>query len=194
MHGWTEEYVKYLDYITQIDISHEAPYKQRNRFINTIFMRGVDSNTYAGPLCQRPEFKSIAHVFVSIQREKGKGVPHIPMQLRTWQRDTLDPTVQQRLERFKLSTWIESPTWWRSSSRDHQWQEWSLKDGTTKNGGISGNPDNARVTHRLLQRDLYGDIRAKRSRLLSSPPESGFHSKSCALLRNFCSFCQFRVR
>ena len=30
----------------------------------------------------------------------------------------------------------------------------TLKDGKTKNGGISDNPDNARVTHRLVQRDL----------------------------------------
>ena len=44
----------------------------------------------------------------------------------------------------------------------------ALKDGKTKNGGISDNPDNARVTHRLEQRDLYGDVRAKRSQLLSS--------------------------
>ena len=39
VHGWTEEYVKYLDYISQIDINYEAPYKQRNRFENTLFMR-----------------------------------------------------------------------------------------------------------------------------------------------------------
>ena len=32
VHSWTEEYVKYLEYISQIDISYEAPYKQRNGF------------------------------------------------------------------------------------------------------------------------------------------------------------------
>ena len=41
LHGWTEEYVKYLDYISQIDINYEAPYKQRSRCENTLFMRGV---------------------------------------------------------------------------------------------------------------------------------------------------------
>ena len=56
VHGWTEEYVKYLDYISQIDISYEAPYKQRNRYETTLFMRGVDSNKQAEPLCQRPIF------------------------------------------------------------------------------------------------------------------------------------------
>ena len=72
VHGWTEEYAKYLDYISQIDISHEAPNKQRSRYENTLFMRGVDSNKQAGPLCQRPDYKSSAHALVSIQREQGK--------------------------------------------------------------------------------------------------------------------------
>ena len=31
VHGWTEEWVKYLDYISKIDISHDAPYRQRLR-------------------------------------------------------------------------------------------------------------------------------------------------------------------
>ena len=42
--------------------------------------------------------------------------------------------------------------------------------------GSALNPDNARFTHRLVQGDLYGDVRARRSQLLSSSPESGFHS------------------
>ena len=51
----------------------------------------------------------------------------------------------------------------------------ALKGGKTKNGGISDNNDNARVTHRLVQGDLYGDVRAKESQLLPSSPESGLH-------------------
>ena len=47
-----------------------------------------------------------------------------------------------------------------------------LKGGKTKNGGISDNNDNARVTHRHVQGDLYGDVRAKMSQLLSSSPEN----------------------
>ena len=57
VHDWTEECVKYLDYISQFDISFEAHYKQRNRYENTLFMRGVDSNQQAGPLCQREQGK-----------------------------------------------------------------------------------------------------------------------------------------
>ena len=135
VHGWTEECVKYLDYISQIDISHEAPYRQRNRYESTLFMRGVDSKKQAGPLCQRPDYKSSADGLVSLERSQGKGVPHIPMHLRTRQRDTLDPAFQQHLEWLSFnwktyfsssssSTWTESQTLWSSSSWDHQWQEW----------------------------------------------------------------------
>ena len=49
-------------------------------------------------------------------------------------------------------------------------------------------------THSPVQGDLYGEVRAKRSQLLSSSPECGLHSQSRALLRFFCSFWQFRVQ
>ena len=65
--GWTEEYVKYLDHISRIDFSYEAPYKQRNRYENTLFMSSGDSNKQAGPLCQRPDYKSSANALISIQ-------------------------------------------------------------------------------------------------------------------------------
>ena len=97
VHGWTEEYVKYLDYISKIDISYDAPYNQRIRHEKSLFIKGVHSNKQAGPQCQRPDNKSSANALVNIQREQGKGVRHIPMNLRTRQRDTLDPAVQQHL-------------------------------------------------------------------------------------------------
>ena len=135
VHGWTDEWVKYLNYISKIDISHEAPYRQRLPYESTLYMRGVDSNKQAGPLCQRPDFISSADALVSLQRAQGKGVPHIPMHLRTRQNNTLDPAAQQHLEWFSFnwktcfsssssSTWTESPTWWSSSSWGHQWQQW----------------------------------------------------------------------
>ena len=77
VHGWTEESVKYFDYISKIDISFAAPYNQRSRYENSLLMRGVDSKKQAGPLCQRPDYKSSANLLVGIQREQGKGVPQI---------------------------------------------------------------------------------------------------------------------
>ena len=103
--------------------------------MHTVYMRGVDSNKQAGPLCQRPDYKSSANALVSLQRAQGKGVPQIPMHLRTRQNNTLDPAVQQHSEWFSYnwkthfsssssSTWTESPTWWSSLSWDHQWKDW----------------------------------------------------------------------
>ena len=135
VHGWTDEWVKYVDYISKIDISNDAPYRQRLRYESIIHMRGVDSNKQAGPLCQRPDYKSSANSLVSFQRAQGKTAPHIPIKERTRQDNTLDPTVQNHLEWLSFnwptyfsssssSTWTESPTWWSSSSWDHQRQEW----------------------------------------------------------------------
>ena len=131
VHGWTEEWVNYLDYTSKIDISHSAPYRQRLRYESTLCIRNVDSNKQAGPLCQRPDYKSSADALVSIQRAQGKGVSHIPVHWRTRQNNTLDPAVRQRLEWLSFnwktyfsssssSTWTERSTWWSSSRWDHQ--------------------------------------------------------------------------
>ena len=120
VHGWTDEWVKYRDYISKIDIRHDPPYRQRQPYESTVYVRGVDSNKQAGPLCQRPDYKSSANALVSLQRAQGKGVPHIPIKLRTRQNDTLDPAVQQHLEWLSInwptycsssssSTWTEKP-------------------------------------------------------------------------------------
>ena len=98
-------------------------------------MRGVDSNKQAGPLCQRPDYKSSANALVSLQWAQGKEVPHIAIQERTRQDNTLDPAVQQHLQwlSFNWPTYFSSSsssiskdnsTWWSSSSWDHKWQDW----------------------------------------------------------------------
>ena len=56
-------------------------------------LRSVDSSFPAGPLCQRPDYKSSPNTLVSLQRAQGRAVPHIPMHLRTRQNNTLDPAV-----------------------------------------------------------------------------------------------------
>ena len=123
--GWNETYVKYFDHISTIDISHVAPYRQRHRCECTLYMRSVDPNPQAGPLCAREQYKPSAHALVSLQQDQGKGVPRIPLPLRTRQRNTLDPTVQQHLEWLSFnwkqhfsssssSTWTDSATWWSS--------------------------------------------------------------------------------
>ena len=152
-------------------------------------MRGVDSNEQAGPLRQRPDYTSLenALVIVRLQRARGKGVPHIPMHLRTRQNNTLDPATQQHLEWLNFSTGRcisrhLRPQHGQKAQRGGvlhlgtiNGKNGTLNGGKTKNGGTSDNNDNARVTLRLVQGDLYGDVRAKRSQLLSSSLESGLH-------------------
>ena len=83
------------------------------------------------------DFKSSANALVSLQRAQGRGVPQIPMHLRTRQNNTLDPAVQQHFEWLSFnwktcfsssssSTWTESPTWWSSSYWDHQMARMAL--------------------------------------------------------------------
>ena len=43
---------KFID-LTTIDISHEAPYHQRNRYENTITMQSNDPNLQSGPMKNR---------------------------------------------------------------------------------------------------------------------------------------------
>ena len=69
VHGWTDEWVKYFEYICEIDIGHNAPHRQRLRYESTMYMRGVDSDKQAGSLCQRHEFKSSANALVCFVNE-----------------------------------------------------------------------------------------------------------------------------
>ena len=204
VHGWTEEWVKYLDYISKIDISHEAPYRQRRRYESTVLVRRVDSNKQAGPLCQRPDYKSSANALVSLQGAQGKGVPQIPMHLRTRRNNTQGSRSSTTLEivEFQLEDVFLvhlHPQHGKKAQRGGllylgtiNGKNGTLKGGKTKNGEISNNVDNARVTHTLVQGeqgDVYGDVRARRSQLLSlsSSPETGIHVQSCALRRFFLS-------
>ena len=160
-----------------------VPYKQRNRHENTLFMRGVDSNKQAGPLCQRPDYKSSANALVSIQRRSTSySIENADKAKR--HTGSSSPTTFRRLS-FNWKTYFRHlhPQHGRKAQRGGalhlgtiNGKNGTLKDDKTKNGGISDNPDNAIVTHKLVQGDLFGDVRARRSQLLSSSPESGFHS------------------
>ena len=85
-HGCTEEWVKYIDYISKIDISHDAPYRQRLRYENTVYMRGVDSNKQAGPLCHGLIVNHQQMLLSAFNELKAKGISHVPMHLRTRQK------------------------------------------------------------------------------------------------------------
>ena len=196
--GWTETCVKYLDYISEIDISFIAPFRQRVRCNTTIYLRSVDTNKQAGPLCQRPDFQSRAQVLVSIQQAQVKRVLHIPIKERTKQNDTLDPAVRQHLE------WLSS-TGQNIFHRLHprhgekargggvphletiNGKIGTLKDGKTKNGGINNNDDSAVIFDLYLHQETCAKTSATRSQSLSCSTEPPF-----AVLR--FDFWQFRVQ
>ena len=146
--GWTETYVKFLD--STVDINHEGSYRQRHRCASTLFMRSVDPNPQAQPLCKREDYRPSADALVSLQRDQSKGVPQIPLHLRTRQHDTLDAAVQQRLEWLSFtwqqhfsssSTWTESSRWWSSQhwKDSQQWREsGNQKNGKINSGGTNG--------------------------------------------------------
>ena len=54
----TEVYRRYLDYLTKIDISHEAAYSQGRRHESTINVQSIDSNLQAGPMKKRDDRQS----------------------------------------------------------------------------------------------------------------------------------------
>ena len=92
---------------------------------NMIFVRSDDPNPKAGPLWKREDYKTSASALMCLQQEQGKCVPHIPIQVRTRQHNTLDPTIQENVEWLgqnwqtyfstptssSLSSWSQNSTW-----------------------------------------------------------------------------------
>ena len=132
------------------------------------------------------------------------------MNLRTRQRDTLDPAVQQHLEWLSLnwktyfsssssSTWTESPTWWSSSSWDHQWQDWHSPGWQDKEFVGSAvkttTPESLIVFFLILvQGDLYGKKSERQGLSQCQVRLNPASIRSLAHFSDFCSFWQFRVQ
>ena len=57
-HGWTEEFCRYLDHLTTIDISYTAPWHQRHRHEKTITLVCNDDGRQTGPMRARIDFKN----------------------------------------------------------------------------------------------------------------------------------------
>ena len=72
-----------LDLITTIDISHEAPYHQRNRYENTITMQCKDPNLQSGPSRKRHDYKATTKMLVALREEQGTTNTDIPEKERT---------------------------------------------------------------------------------------------------------------
>ena len=105
---WNETHVKYLDHLSTVDIKHEAPHRQRYRCEKMIFMRSDEPKPQARPLWKREDYNTPTGALMCLQQEHGKGVLHIPIQMRTRQYNTLDPTIQQNLEWLSQNVLLET--------------------------------------------------------------------------------------
>ena len=109
-HNWSDAWVRYLDHIAQFDMSHNAPYCQRERYVNLIHLRGLDSNKQAGPYNAVSAFAT--RVPGMVEYELGGAICGAA-KFRT-------PTTISS----SSSSWSPSPTWWSSSSWNQSWQKW----------------------------------------------------------------------
>ena len=96
-HGWTEEYCRYLDYLTTIDISHVATWEQRHRYESTITVARTTQDRQDGPMNTRKDFKPTTQVLASLRQEQGRQNSPTPKNARTRQRP-FDEELQAKLE------------------------------------------------------------------------------------------------
>ena len=79
-HDWSDARVRYLDHIAQYDISHNAPQWQRERYVNLIHLRSLDSNKQGEPLWKRPGYQQAKRELANLQKSEGQvQVPYIPV-------------------------------------------------------------------------------------------------------------------
>ena len=89
VHGWIEAWCRYLDYVVNIDISHQAPPEQRSRYTELNHF-GYDSEEFnTKTMKARPEYKMAASAIRSVNQEEGL-TPQIMLKSNT-ARDDLDP-------------------------------------------------------------------------------------------------------
>ena len=121
--GWTETYCWYLDYLTTINISHNAPYHQRSRHENTITMKSSDPNHQPGPMWKREDCRATTKALVTLRAEQGRNPTFIAKSLRTRQRNTFDPDLQRHLVWLSenWNTYFSEPTSSSSSSWSQSW-------------------------------------------------------------------------
>ena len=79
-HKWSDAWVRHLDHVAQFDISHNAPQWQRERYVNLLHVRSLDSNKQAGSLWQRPGYQAAKTELANLQTsERHVRVPYIPV-------------------------------------------------------------------------------------------------------------------
>ena len=97
--GWNDAFARYLEYIVQIDISHEAPAEQRGRFHNLIHLRGFEESLQGMPLIKWPGYHETKLAITEVWWPSGRemNIVHIPTKERKRLNDKLDPEIREYL-------------------------------------------------------------------------------------------------
>ena len=67
--GWSAAWVRYLDHIAQMDISHAASHEQRGRYHNLMYLRSMDEDTQAPRLSTRPGYREVKTALVEMEKQ-----------------------------------------------------------------------------------------------------------------------------
>ena len=97
--NWSDAWVRYLDHIVKLDISHTAPHLQRNKYNNRLYLRSVDEDKQAPPPQQRPGYQDAKKALVDLHKQVRQDcrVIFITKIERQRLRNQLDPSMQWSL-------------------------------------------------------------------------------------------------
>ena len=130
-HNSSDAWVRYLDHVTQFDISHNAPQWQRERYANSTHLRSLDSNKQAGPFWKRQGYQEAKRELANLQKSKDKCSLHSSNRKRQhkkldpWRAEIFaEPQNSGRQQPSSSSSWSPCPTWWSSSSWNQSWHKW----------------------------------------------------------------------
>ena len=71
VHGWTEEYCRYLDDLSPIHMSYVATWKERSRCENSLVL-GLNDGPHPGRMTNREDFPQAARALGALQRHQGR--------------------------------------------------------------------------------------------------------------------------
>ena len=77
VHGWTEEYCRYLEYLASIGMSHVATWKERSRDEHRLVPK-LNNGPHPGRVANRGDFPQAARALAALQRQQGRVNLRIP--------------------------------------------------------------------------------------------------------------------
>ena len=84
--GCSDALVRYLDYVVQIDISHEAPAEQRRRYNNLVYLCAFEDNLQGMPLIKWPGYREAVSAITDFKRQSRRELNMIHISTKDWMR------------------------------------------------------------------------------------------------------------